>query len=252
MYYKKHPEKSEDIELMAMMDKQYLEHPSFGSRSMRRFLEKKGYKINRKRVQRLMRKMGLEAIYPKPRTTIANKEHKTYPYLLRNKTIDTSNMVWASDITYVPMKKGFMYLAAVIDWHSRKVLSWELSNTLDSDFCVSALEKALERFGKPEIFNTDQGSQFTSKEFTGVLKSHDIKISMDGKGRCLDNVFIERLWWSVKHQFLYLWTFENGLDLRKGLKKWFKFYNQERSHQALAELTPDEVYFKRTTHMNAA
>ncbi len=252
-YYTPKPEKAENLELMQLMDKQYLEHPSSGSRTMRSFLEKKNYTaINRKRVQRLMRIMGIEAIYPKPKTSIPHPAHKVYPYLLRGITIDIPNKVWAADITYVPMEKGFMYLVAIIDWHSRKVLSWELSNTQDSDFCVSALEEAICKFGKPEIFNTDQGSQFTSEKFTGKLKSHDIKISMDGKGRCIDNVFIERLWWSVKYQYLYLWAFENGLELKKGLRKWLEYYNQERSHQALNELTPDEVYFKDYTQLEAA
>ena len=251
-YYKKKPVKPEDLDLMRQIDQQYLEHPSFGSRSMRRFLERKGNKINRKRVQRLMRQMGIEAIYPKPRTSIPNPEHKVYPYLLRGMDITVPDKVWAADITYVPMRRGFMYLVAVMDWHSRKVLSWRVSNTLESDFCVSALEEAIANYGKPEIFNTDQGTQFTSKSFIGVLKSNHIQISMDGRGRCLDNVFIERLWWTVKYHYLYLWAFENGTALRKGLQKWFRFYNQERSHQALDEMTPDEVYFKDQEQLKAA
>ena len=251
-YYKKKPVKPENLDLMRQIDQQYLEHPSFGSRSMRRFLERKGNKINRKRVQRLMRQMGIEAIYPKPRTSIPNPEHKVYPYLLRGMDITVPNKVWATDITYVPMRRGFMYLVAVMDWHSRKVLSWRGSNTLGSDFCVSALEEAIANYGKPEIFNTDQGTQFTSKSFIGVLKSNHIKISMDGRGRCLDNVFIERLWWTVKYHYLYLWAFENGIALRKGLQNWFRFYNQDRSHQALDEMTPDEVYFKDQEQLKAA
>ena len=251
-YYKKKPVKQENLDLMRLIDEQYLEHPSFGSRSMRRFLEKKSYKINRKRVQRLMRQMGIEAIYPKPRTSIPHPEHKVYPYLLRKMTIKHPNKVWAADITYVPMGRGFMYLVAIMDWHSRKVLSWQVSNTLESDFCVSALEEAIDNYGKPEIFNTDQGTQFTSKDFIGVLKSNHIQISMDGRGRCLDNVFIERLWWTVKYHFLYLWAFENGTELRKGLQKWFRFYNQERSHQSLDEMTPDEVYFKKQRQLKVA
>jgi putative transposase len=251
-YYKKKPVKSEDLDLMRQIDQQYLEHPSFGSRSMRRFLERKGNIINRKRVQRLMRQMGIEAIYPKPRTSIPNPEHKVYPYLLRGMDIAIPNKVWAADITYVPMRRGFMYLVAVMDWHSRKVLSWRVSNTLESDFCVSALEEAIDKYGKPEIFNTDQGTQFTSNNFIGVLKSNHIQISMDGRGRCLDNVFIERLWWTVKYHYLYLWAFENGAALRKGLQKWFRFYNQDRSHQALNEMTPDEVYFKGQEQLKAA
>jgi len=199
--------------------------------------------VNRKRVQRLMRLMGLEAIYPKPKTSRPHPGHKVYPYLLRNLKIDHSNQVWAADVTYIPMARGFMYLAVVMDWHSRKVLSWRLSNTLEADFCVEALEDALLRHGRPEIFNTDQGAQFTSQAFTGLLKSHEIQISMDGRGRVQDNIFIERLWWSIKYQYLYLWSFDNGAQLRKGLGQWFQLYNQERSHQALDNLTPDEVYY---------
>jgi putative transposase len=242
-YYKKKPIKPIDLELMALIDKQYLKTPTWGSCSMRNYLRRQGYKINRKRVQRLMRLMGLEAIYPKRRTSCPNPEHKIYPYLLRNLNINHPNQVWAADITYVPMNRGFMYLMAVMDWNSRKVLSWRVSDTLDADFCVEALEEAVERFGTPEIFNTDQGAQFTSRAFTECLKGHDIKISMDGRGRIQDNIFIERLWWTVKHHYLYLHAFDNGMQLRNGLNEWFHFYNQERSHQALDNLTPDEVYY---------
>ena len=242
-YYKKKPIKPEDLKLMELIDKQYLKTPTWGSRSMRNHLRRLGYKINRKRVQRLMRLMGLEAIYPKRRTSRPHPGHKIYPYLLRSLNIDRPNQVWATDITYVPMSRGFMYLVAVMDWHSRKVLSWRLSNTLDTDFCVEALEEAINRFGAPEIFNTDQGAQFTSSSFTNVLKHHDIKISMDGRGRVQDNIFIERLWWTVKYHYLYLHAFDNGTQLRNGLNEWFSHYNQERSHQALDNLTPDEVYY---------
>jgi putative transposase len=242
-YYKKKPIKPEDLKLMELIDKQYLKTPTWGSRSMRNYLRRLGYKINRKRVQRLMRLMGLEAIYPKRRTSRPHPGHKIYPYLLRSLNIDRPNQVWATDITYVPMSRGFMYLVAVMDWHSRKVLSWRLSNTLDTDFCVEALEEAINRFGAPEIFNTDQGAQFTSSSFTNVLKHHDIKISMDGRGRVQDNIFIERLWWTVKYHYLYLHAFDNGTQLRNGLNEWFYHYNQERSHQALDNLTPDEVYY---------
>jgi len=242
-YYKKKPIKPEDLKLMELIDKQYLKTPTWGSRSMRNYLRRLGYKINRKRVQRLMRLMGLEAIYPKRRTSRPHPRHKIYPYLLRNLNSDRPNQVWATDITYVPMSRGFMYLVAVMDWHSRKVLSWRLSNTLDTDFCVEALEEAINRFGAPEIFNTDQGAQFTSSSFTNVLKHHDIKISMDGRGRVQDNIFIERLWWTVKYHYLYLHAFDNGTQLRNGLNEWFYHYNQERSHQALDNLTPDEVYY---------
>ena len=242
-YYKKKPIKPIDLKLMKLIDKQYLKTPTWGSRSMRNHLRRLGYKINRKRVQRLMRLMGLEAIYPKRRTSRPYPGHKIYPYLLRNLKIDRPNQVWAADITYIPMSRGFMYLVAVMDWHSRKVLSWRLSNTLDSDFCVEALEDAVNRFGTPDIFNTDQGAQFTSNAFTDVLKHHDIKISMDGRGRVQDNIFVERLWWTVKYHYIYLYAFENGLQLRNGLNEWFRFYNQDRSHQALDNLTPDEVYY---------
>jgi putative transposase len=229
---------------MRLIDEQYLKEPVWGSRSMTTFLRRKGWKINRKRVQRLMRKMGLEAVYPKPKTSKPHPEHKIYPYLLRDLTIDRPNLVWATDITYVPMHRGFMYLVAIIDWYSRKVLSWRISNTLDADFCVEALEEALRIHGRPEIFNTDQGSQFTSKEFTGKLKDNNIKISMDGRGRYLDNIFIERLWWTVKYHYLYLRTFDNGAELRQGLDNWFAFYNQERFHQSLGDKTPNEVYWQ--------
>ena len=189
-----------------------------------------------------MRRMGLEAIYPRPKTSKPHPEHKIYPYLLRGLAIDRPNQVWATDITYVPMHRGFMYLVAIMDWHSRKVLSWRISNSLDADFCVEALEEAIQLHGCPEIFNTDQGSQFTSTEFTGKLKEYDIKISMDGRGRYQDNIFIERLWWTVKYHYLYLHAFNNGTELRHGLKNWFSFYNQERPHQTLGNKTPDEVY----------
>ncbi len=210
---------------------------------MRSHLRRLGYKVNRKRVQRLMRLMGLEAIYPKPKTSHPHPKHRIYPYLLRNLNINRPNQVWAADISYIPMNRGFMYLVAVMDWYSRKVLSWRVSNTLDADFCVEAVEEAIGRFGPPEIFNTDQGAQFTSQAFTILLKNHDIKISMDGRGRVQDNIFIERLWWTLKYQYLYLWSFDNGSQLRQGLDKWFHFYNQKRSHQALDNLTPDEVYY---------
>jgi len=242
-YYKKRPIKPVDLKLMELIDKQYLKTPTWGSRSMRNYLRRLGYKVNRKRIQRLMRLMGLEAIYPKKKTSRPHPDHKVYPYLLRNMNIDHPNQVWAADITYIPMARGFMYLVAVMDWYSRKVLSWRLSNTLDTEFCVDALEDAINRFGSPDIFNTDQGAQFTSKSFTDVLKRHNINISMDGRGRAQDNIFIERLWWTVKHHYIYLHTFDNGTQLRKGLREWFEHYNHERSHQALDNMTPDEVYY---------
>ena len=242
-YYKKKPVKPDDLELMRLIDEQYLKTPTWGSRSMRNHLRRKGYKINRKRVQRLMRTMGLEAIYPKPKTSRPHPAHKVYPYLLRNLAVERPNQVWAADITYIPMSRGFMYLVAVMDWYSRKILSWRVSNTLDTEFCIEAVEEALSRYGAPEIFNTDQGAQFTSASFTDLLKSNNVRISMDGRGRVQDNIFIERLWWTLKYQYLYLWSFNNGIELRQGLRQWFEFYNMERSHQALDDLTPDEVYF---------
>jgi putative transposase len=242
-YYKMKPVKPEDLKLMRLIDEQYLKTPSWGSRSMRNHLRRLGYKINRKRVQRLMRLMGLEAIYPKPKTSRPHPAHKVYPYLLRNTVVERPNQVWTADITYIPMNRGFMYLVAVMDWYSRKILSWRVSNTLDTEFCAEALSEALSRFGRPEIFNTDQGAQFTATAFTNVLKSHHVQISMDGRGRVQDNIFIERLWWTLKYQYLYLWSFGNGSELRQGLAQWFEFYNADRSHQALDNLTPDEVYF---------
>jgi putative transposase len=242
-YYKKKPVNPEDLKLMRLIDEQYLKTPTWGSRSMRNHLRRMGYKINRKRVQRLMRKMGLEAIYPKPKTSRPHPAHKVYPYLLRNITVERPNHVWAADITYIPMNRGFMYLVAVMDWYSRKILSWRVSNTLDTDFCIEAVEEALSRYGAPEIFNTDQGAQFTSAGFTDLLKSRNVRISMDGRGRVQDNIFIERLWWTIKYQYLYLWSFNSGSELRGGLRHWVDFYNAERSHQSLDDLTPDEVYF---------
>lgn len=252
VYYKPKPIKPEDLELMRLIDEQYLKTPFYGSRTFRNHLLRLGYKINRKRVQRLMRLMVIEAIYPKPRTSIPHLENKIYPYLLRDVTVDRPNQVWAADITFIPMRRGFMYLVAVMDWYSRKVLSWRISNSLDSEFCIDAVKEAIHKHGKPEIFNTDQGSQFTSGAFTGLLNSKGIRISMDGKGRYQDNIFIERLWWTVKYQYLYLHAFDNGLDLRRGLGQWFEFYNQERPHQSLGGLSPDEIYFKEHDYAKAA
>ena len=228
---------------MRIIDAQYLETPFYGSRSMRNHIRRLGWTINRKPIQRLMRLMGLQAIYPKPRTTKPNPQNKVYPYLLRGLKINHPDHVWAADITYVPMSRGFMYLVAIMDWHSRKVLSWRVSNSMDADFCVEALEEAIDKYGCPEIFNTDQGCQFTSESFINVLKRNNIKISMDGRGRFQDNIFIERLWWTVKYQYLYLRAFDNGKELRHGLKKWFQYYNQDRFHQSLEDWTPDEIYF---------
>jgi Transposase and inactivated derivatives len=218
VYYKPQGEKPENLKFMRLMDEQYMKTPCYGSRSMVTFLDRLGYDNNRKRIQRLMRLMGLEAIYPKPKTSKPHPAHKIYPYLLRNLCIDHPDQVWAADISYLPLEKGFMYLVVIMDWHSRKVLSWRVSNTMESDFCVEALKEAIHNYGCPEIFNTDQGSQFTSDKFTDVLKSNAIQISMDGRGRFQDNIFIERLWWTLKYHYFYLRTFDNGSMLRKGLK----------------------------------
>jgi len=234
-------ESAENLHLMRLIDEQYLHTPFAGSRGLKQWLKRQGYAVNRKRVQRLMRVMGLEAIYPRPRTSDPGPEHRIYPYLLRNLAIERVDQVWSTDITYVPLRGGFMYLVAVLDWHSRYVLSWELSNTLDSAFCVSALEAALRR-GQPEIFNTDQGSQFTSQAFTGVLAAAGIAISMDGRGRALDNVFIERLWRTVKYENIYLRGYETAAELELGLTAYFDFYCYQRLHMALDYQTPWEVY----------
>lgn len=235
-------ESEENLLLMRLIDEEYMRHPFLGSRKMRDYCRRQGYRINRKRVQRLMQKMGLVSVAPKPNTSLANKAHAVYPYLLRNITINRVNQVWCTDITYIRMRGGFVYLVAVMDWHSRKVLSWELSNTMDSHFCVSALERAIRLYGTPDIFNSDQGSQFTSDAFTDVLKQHHIKISMDGKGLWMDNVFIERLWRSVKYEDVYLKEYTSVEELRRGLAQYFQYYNHERTHQSLSNLTPDEVY----------
>jgi len=242
-YYKPKPVSPDDLELMRQIDEQYLKTPFYGSRSMTKHFRRLGQKVNRKRIQRLMRLMGIEAVYPKPRTSKPHPEHKIYPYLLRNMEINRPNQVWAADITYIPLQRGFMYLVGVMDWYSRKVLAWRLSNTLDTDFCVSALEEAIRLYGCPEIFNTDQGSQFTSLAFTKTLEGSHIKISMDGRGNFRDNIFIERLWWTVKYQYLYLHAFNDGAELRRGLGSWFHFYNQDRFHQSLDDKTPDEIYY---------
>jgi putative transposase len=227
---------------MQLIDEEYTRHPFLGSRKLRDYLKRLGHKVNRKCVQRLMRKMGIESVAPKPNTSLRNKAHKVYPYLLRGMTINETNQVWCTDITYIRLQGGFVYLVAIMDWHSRKVLSWEVSNTMDVSFCVSALERAIRLYGKPDIFNTDQGSQFTSEAFTGVLKQNDIKISMDGKGRWMDNVFIERLWRSVKYEDIYLKDYGSVAELRRGLNHYFHYYNDQRTHQSLDNLTPAEVY----------
>jgi putative transposase len=227
---------------MRLIDAQFLETPWYGSRQMARHLRREGYVVGRKRVRRLMAKMGLAPIYQRPRTTVPNPEHRVFPYLLRDVAIDRPNQVWCADITYLPMRRGFLYLVAVMDWATRKVLAWRVSNTLEVEFCLEALEEALSRHGRPEIFNTDQGGQFTSPSFTGVLQRAGVRISMDARGRWMDNVFIERLWRSLKYECVYLHAFETGSELRAGLSKWIGYYNAGRPHSALAGQTPDEAY----------
>jgi len=251
-YYRPEPICEEDLTLMRLIDEIHLRLPFYGSRRIRDELEDLGHTINRKRIQRLMHQMGLRALYPRQRTSQPGKGHKIYPYLLRDLSIEHANQVWATDLCYIPMAKGFMYLVAIMDWHSRRVLSWRVSNTLDTDFCIEALEEALQRFGAPEIFNTDQGAQFTSEAFTGVLKAHGIAISMDGKGRWVDNVFVERLWRSVKYEDVYLRAYETPTELRAGLNRYFTFYNTKRRHSALDRRTPDAVYFDPATCERAA
>lgn len=241
-YYQGSGESALNLELMRIIDEQFMMTPDFGSRQMTKLINRYGYNIGRKRVRRLMKKMGIAAVYQKPKTSNPHPEHKTYPYLLRGLDINRPNQVWCSDITYIPMRRGFLYLVAIMDWYSRKVLSWRLSNSLDSDFCVAALEEALEKYGTPEIFNTDQGSQFTSYEFTQTLKDAGVRISMDGKGRWMDNVMIERIWRTLKYSFVYLHAFDNGHELKRGLVNWINLYNTRRPHSSLGDRTPYEAY----------
>lgn len=235
-------ESEENIALMNEIDKIYIDKPFYGYPRMTDELHEKGYHVNHKRVKRLMRLMGIQAVTPGPHTSRPHPEHTKYPYLLRNVEITQPNHVWCADITYIPMCKGFFYLVAVMDWYSRYVLSWELSNTLDASFCVSALNMSLQ-CKAPEIFNTDQGAQFTGNEFTEKLKEKNIRISMDGRGRALDNIFIERLWWSLKYENIYTREYNDGISLHKGLTEYFRFYNDERRHSSLGKKTPAEMYF---------
>ena len=241
LYYAALAETETNLCLMRLIDEQYMTTPFYGSRRMTVWLTHEGHAVNRKRVQRLMQLMDLEAIYPKPRLSLANKEHRKFPYLLRGLSVNRVNQVWSTDITYVPMSRGFMYLVAVIDWHSRYVLSWRLSNSLESSFCMEALEAALE-LGCPEIFNTDQGVQFTNQLFTGRLEQAGVSISMDGRGRALDNVFVERLWWSVKHEHVYRHDHQTVVSLYRGLDTYLEFFNRKRRHQSLEYETPWDVY----------
>jgi len=243
LIYRKPAEVSEqDRAIVALIDRQYLARPYYGSRRMAAWLATQGHLVNRKRVRRLMRLMGLVAIYQRLNTSKAAAAHKVYPYLLGGLTIERVNQVWCSDVTYIPMAKGFLYLVVIMDWVSRAVLAWRLSNTLGAEFCVEALEEALARYGRPEIFNTDQGNQFTSDGFTGTLKRHAITISMDGKGRCMDNIFVERLWRSLKYEEVYLNAYASLAEAKAGLGAWLSFYNEERQHQSLGYRTPRQAY----------
>ena len=231
-----------DLLLLELLDEEYTRHPFYGSRRMKRYLKDCGYVVNRKKVQRLMQTLGLSGMAPGPHTSKPHPQHKIYPYLLRGVEISRPNQVWSSDITYIRLPRGFVYLAAIIDWYSRKVLAWRLSNTMDAGFCVDCLEEAIQSHGLPDIFNSDQGSQFTSEAFTGVLIQNRITISMDGRGRALDNIFVERLWRTVKYEDVYLKKYDGLQDLLIGLTQYFLFYNQERYHQSLGYNTPHEVY----------
>ena len=241
--YRKPAEASvEDLTIMALIDQQYLARPYYGSRRMAAWLATQGQRVNRKRVRRLMRLLGLAAIYQRPNTSKPAPAHKIYPYLLGGLAIERVNQVWCSDVTYIPIARGFLYLVVIMDWVSRAVLAWRLSNTLGAEFCVEALEEALSRYHRPQIFNTDQGSQFTSDDFTGTLKRHGVKISMDGKGRCMDNIFVERLWRSLKYEEVYLHAYATVAEAKTGIGAWLSFYNDERPHQSLGYRTPRQIY----------
>ena len=241
-YYTPKGESAENLSLMRRIDELFLKYPFYGSRQMVRQLRREGVCVGRHRVRRLMRLMGLEAIYQAPRTSDPHPEHRVYPYLLRNLEVNRPNHVWCADITYIPVQRGFLYLVAIMDWATRHVLAWRLSNTMDSGFCVEALNEALSKYGKPQIFNTDQGSQFTSFDFTGVLKGAEITISMDGRGRCMDNIFIERLWRSLKYEAIYLHELTDGFKAERVIGEWIGFYNTERPHSSLDGQTPAEAY----------
>ena len=242
-YYEPKGESEQNLALMNLIDRLHLKHPQWGRPSMTANLRRMGYDVNPKRIGRLMRLINIRSVLPKPNTSMPKEGHEIYPYLLRGLKIKAPNQVWATDITYIPMPKGFLYLVAVIDWFSRFVLAWELSNSLGIHFCIAALEAAFASYGQPEIFNSDQGAQFTSKDFTSLLKARNIRISMDGKGRALDNVFVERLWWSVKYENVYLHSYQNGEELFEGLSNYFDYYNNRRLHSSLDYKTPNEVFF---------
>jgi len=241
-YYELKGESPENLSLMRRIDELFLKYPFYGSRQMVRQLRREGIDVGRHRVRRLMRLMGLQAIYQAPRTDDPHPEHRIYPYLLRNLEINRPNQVWCADITYIPVQRGFLYLVAIMDWATRHVLAWRLSNTMDASFCIEALREALSKYGKPDIFNTDQGSQFTSYDFTGVLKAAEITISMDGRGRCMDNIFIERLWRSFKYEAIYLHELTDGFKAERVIGEWIDFYNTERPHSAFDGKTPAEAY----------
>jgi len=242
LYYRPSPVSDDDVAVMRRLDEQYLMTPFYGARRMVAVLRRDGFVVNRKRIRRLMRVMGIEAIYQKPNTSRGHPEHKVYPYLLRGMAIERPNQVWCADITYIPMAKGFVYLVAVMDWFSRRVLAWRLSIGMDTDFCVEALQEAMERFGQPEVFNTDQGVQFTSAAFLDELEGNGVQVSMDGKGRFLDNIFIERLWRSLKYEEVFIKAYGSVADARRGISAWFTFYNNERPHQALDYRTPSQMF----------
>ena len=251
-YYQSRPTSADELDLLNRLDRIFTEHPVYGSRRLQVALLREEISVGRRRIRRLMRKLGLCAVRPKRNTSKPHPGHKIYPYLLSGKTIDQPNQVWSADITYIPMRRGFLYLVAIIDWSTRRVLSWRLSNTLAAGFWVEALGEALARFGRPAIFNTDQGSQFTSEMFTRVLLDHRIEISMDGRGRCHDNIFVERLWWTVKHEWVYLRPASNGVEQECSPGEFFDWYNRRRPHQTLAWQTPDEAYFGKLVPAVAA
>jgi len=252
VYYLPQPVSPQDLARMRRIDELHLDYPWAGARMLRDFLRREGYAVGRKHVRTLMRRMGVESLYRKPNTSKRHAGHKVYPYLLRGMAITAPNQVWAMDITYLPMARGFVYLTVVLDWHSRRILTWRLSNSLDSSFCVEAVEEAIAHFGKPAIFNTDQGCQFTSEAFTRVLKDHGIAISMDGKGCWRDNVFVERLWRTIKYEEVYLRAYESVSQARDSLRKYVEIYNTKRPHSSLARRTPDEVYFTQQSLPQAA
>jgi len=252
LYYKAVPISERDLELMRLIDEIHLKYPFYGSRRIRNELRDLGHDVGRGHVSTLMKKMGIMALYQKPRLSVPHPDHKVYPYLLRGVEISRANHCWAADITYLPMARGFCYLGAIMDWASRRVLAWRLSNTLDASFCTEALEEAIMKYGTPEIFNTDQGSQFTSEAFTEILDTHSIRISMDSRGRWMDNVFVERLWRSVKYEEVYLKSYSTLAEARRELAGYFEFYNERRRHQGLDDRTPDEVYWTTLPQIKVA